>query len=57
MSKSKQQEMLEVLTRMSVVAAEILQNSEHDGHASEEDVKNLLTRLESSPMPLNNLLP
>ena len=47
MSKSKQQEMLEVLTRMSV-AAEILQNSEHDGHASEEDVKNLLTRLKAA---------
>ena len=41
MSKSKQQEMLEVLTRMSVVAAEILQNSE-------EDVKNLLTRLKAA---------
>ena len=48
MSKSKQQEMLEVLTRMSVVAAEILQNSEHDGHASEEDDKNLLTRLKAA---------
>lgn len=48
MSKSKQQEMLEVLTRMSVVAAEILQNSEQDGHASEEDVKNLLTRLKAA---------
>lgn len=48
MSKSKQQEMLEVLTKMSVVAAEILQNSEHAGHASEEDVKNLLTRLKAA---------
>ena len=48
MSKSKQQEMLEVLTRMSVVAAEILQNSEHDGHASEEDVKNTADPAESS---------
>ena len=47
MTKTKQQEMLEVLTSMSAVAAEILKNNSHESRAS-EDVKMLLSQLKAA---------
>lgn len=48
MTKTKQQEMLEVLTNMSAVAAEILKNNSYESRTSEEDVKTLLSHLKAA---------
>lgn len=45
---TKQQEMLEVLTSMSAIAAEILKNDNRANHNGEEDVTAMLTRLKAA---------
>ena len=44
---TKQQEMLEVLTQMSTIAAKILRSAKAEKRASEEEVKKMLAHLKS----------
>ena len=45
---TKQQEMLEVLTQMSTIAAKILKGAKAEKRASDEEVKKLLVQLKST---------